>query len=383
MLFHLFYPLRAEFAFFNVFRYPSFRVIAAAVMAFFIVYYLIPWFIRWMRAAGVGQPIRDDGPESHLAKQGTPTMGGVIILCAVIVPALLLCNLKNYYVWTVTVVMVCFGLVGLADDLAKVRARNSKGVPGRLRLLLEFGIAGIALAVITMFYRFSTNFSLPFIKTQIFNPDLGVVYVGLGMLVIVGTANAVNLTDGLDGLAIGPSIVSSGTFLILAYGTGTVIAGFNIAEYLKIPHVPGVEELAVVCGALLGAGIGFLWYNANPAEIFMGDVGSLSIGGALGTMAVLTKMEILSMLINGLFLMETVSVIVQSGVYKYYRRTKGKEYADTHRVFRMAPIHHHFERVWAEDLGRPPKEVEPKVIVRLWLVAGLLSLAALGTLKLR
>jgi phospho-N-acetylmuramoyl-pentapeptide-transferase len=383
MLFHLFYPLRAKFAFFNVFRYPSFRVIAAAALAFFLVYYLTPWFIRRMRAAGVGQPIRGDGPQSHMVKQGTPTMGGVIILVAILVPSLLFCNLVNFYVWTVFAITFSFGLIGLADDLMKVRRRDSKGVPGKLRLGLELLIAGASIASLIVFFKFDTHFTLPFIKTSVFNPDLGWGYVLFAMLVVAGTANAVNLTDGLDGLAIGPTIISSGTFLVLAYGTGTIIAGFNIAEYLKIPHVPGVEELAVVCGAVVGAGIGFLWFNANPAEIFMGDVGSLALGGALGTIAVLTKMEVLSMVINGLFLMETVSVIVQSGVYKYHRRTRGKDYADTHRFFRMAPIHHHFERVWAEELGRDPKEVEPKVIVRLWLIAGLLSLAALGTLKLR
>jgi phospho-N-acetylmuramoyl-pentapeptide-transferase len=218
--------------------------------------------------------------------------------------------------------------------------------------------------VLIGFFGFNTHLSLPFIKAEIFNPDLGWLYPVIAMVVIVGTANAVNLTDGLDGLAIGPTIVSSLTFLILAYGAGTVIAGFNIAEYLKIPHIAGIEELAVFCGAMVGAGVGFLWFNAYPAEIFMGDVGSLSLGGALGTVAVLTKMEILSMIINGLFLAEAISVIVQVASYQ----TMGK------RVFRMAPLHHHYEKKgWAE----------PKVIVRFWIIAALLSLAALGTLKLR
>jgi phospho-N-acetylmuramoyl-pentapeptide-transferase len=364
MLFHLFYPLRAKFGFFNVFRYPSFRMIAAAVAAFFIVYFMIPWFIRRMTGAGIGQPIRDDGPQTHLVKSGTPTMGGLVILAAIIVPVLMLCDLRNYYVWTVVAITLAFGLIGLADDVAKIRGGSSRGIPGKLRLLLEFGISGAALVTLIAVFNFNTHLSVPFIKTEIFEPDLGWLYPFVAMVFIVGTANAVNLTDGLDGLAIGPTIVSAATFLFLAYGTGTIIAGFNIAEYLKIPHIAGVEELSVVCGAIAGAGIGFLWYNAYPAEIFMGDVGSLSIGGALGTIAVLTKMEVLSIIVNGLFVAEAISVIVQVASYQ----TTGK------RVFRMAPLHHHFEKKgWAE----------PKVIVRFWIIAGLLSLAAIGTLKIR
>jgi phospho-N-acetylmuramoyl-pentapeptide-transferase len=317
-----------------------------------------------MTKAGIGQQIREDGPETHFSKSGTPTMGGLVILCAVMVPVLLLCDLTNYYIWTVVIISTSFGLIGLVDDMMKVRDRSTKGVPGKVRILLEFGIAGAVVVALIMFFNFDTHLSMPFLKMGLFNLDLGILYVVFAMVVIVGTANAVNLTDGLDGLAIGPTIVSSGTFMILAYGAGTIIAGFNIAEYLKIPHIAGVEELAVVCGALMGAGIGFLWYNAYPAEIFMGDVGSLSIGGALGTLAVLTKMEVLSVIINGLFFAEAVSVIVQVVSFQ----TTGK------RVFRMAPLHHHFEKKgWAES----------KVIVRFWIISGLLALAALGTLKLR
>ena len=364
MLFHLFYPLRAKFAFFNVFRYPSFRTLLAAVLAFFIVYYTIPWFIRKMSVKGIGQPIRDDGPETHRVKSGTPTMGGIVILLAIVLPTLLVGNLLNYYLWIVISVTTLFGLIGLADDMTKVRGKSSKGIPGKLRLALEFLIAGSAIVCLMLCLNFDSSISVPFVKTIIFNPNLSWFYPVFAAVVIVGTANAVNLTDGLDGLAIGPSIISAMTFLLLAYGTGTVIHGFNIAEYLKIPHVPGVEELAVVCGALVGAGIGFLWYNSYPAEIFMGDVGSLSLGGALGTMAVLTKMEVLSILINGLFFVEAVSVILQVASFQ----TTGK------RIFRMAPIHHHFEKKgWAE----------PKVIVRFWIIAALLSVAAIATLKLR
>ena len=379
MLFELFFWLKDEFSPLNVFRYVSFRVVAAMLTSLLISFLLYPWFIRKLQSQQIGQVIRDDGPEAHFAKAGTPTMGGVLILFAVVISTLLWADLKNPYVGVVLGVTVCFAVVGFVDDFMKLRASNSDGLSGRMRLCVEFGI--VFLLMMVMFhseaFSYSTELYLPFVATDRFSLTLPLwVYVPFAMVVIVGTANAVNLTDGLDGFAIGPVIVASGTFLILAWSTATVlhyeeviegikvVHRFDVAEYLMIPKVEGVQELAIFCAAIVGASVGFLWYNAFPAQVFMGDVGSLSLGGALGTLAVVTKHELLATIIFGIFLVEALSVITQTVSYKL----TGK------RVFKMAPIHHHYEMK-----GWP----EPKIIVRFWIIAIMLSLVALMSLKLR
>jgi len=379
MLFHLFYNVLSEIdslSFLRVFRYTSTRLLAAAITSLLISFLLGPWFINRLRSGQVGQQIRDDGPESHQAKAGTPTMGGSLILFAFVVSTLLWCNLQNRFIWLVLVVTVGFGIVGFIDDYLKVAKKNTKGVPGKLRLAIEFAIAGAALS-----YLFLSNVmpadmrlavQLPF--TNFYEDPLVLpapVYIALASIVVVGTANAVNLTDGLDGLAIGPSIINAGTFMVFAYLAGTqttiLLAGHEpqtVAQYLHIAHIPGSSELAIFCAAVAGAGMGFLWYNTYPASVFMGDVGSLSLGGAIGMLAVLTKNELVLLLVGGLFVIEALSVIIQVGSYKTRRK----------RVFLMAPIHHHYElKGWQE----------PKIIVRFWLISILLALMALGTLKLR
>ena len=379
MLFELFFWLKDQWSPLNVFRYVSFRVVAAMLTSLVLSFFLYPWFIRKLQSQQIGQVIRDDGPESHLTKAGTPTMGGVLILFAVVVSTLLWADLKNPYVGVVLGVTVCFAVVGFIDDFMKLRAKTSAGLSGKMRLCVEFGI--VFLLMMVMFhsdaFSYSTELYLPFVATDRFSLTLPLwIYVPFAMVVIVGTANAVNLTDGLDGLAIGPVIVASGTFLVLAWSTATVlhheeiiegvkvVHRFDVAEYLMIPKVEGVQELSIFCAAIVGASVGFLWYNAFPAQVFMGDVGSLSLGAALGTLAVVTKHELLSTIIFGIFLVEALSVITQTMSYKL----TGK------RVFKMAPIHHHFEMK-----GWP----EPKIIVRFWIIAIMLSLIALMSLKLR
>ncbi len=379
MLFELFFWLKDQFGPLNVFRYVSFRTVAAMITALLLSLFLYPWFIRKLQMRQIGQVIRDDGPESHLSKAGTPTMGGVLILFAVVTSTLLWADLKNPYVGVVLAITVLFAVVGFFDDYMKLSGQSSAGLSGKIRLLVEFGIAGAAMLVMSHFsiFDYSTTLYLPFVSTEKFALHLPLwVYVPFALVVIVGTANAVNLTDGLDGLAIGPVIVAAGTFLILAYSSATVLGykevvngvavmhKFDLASYLMIPKVQGAQELAIFCASIIGAGIGFLWYNSFPAQVFMGDVGSLSLGGALGTLAVVTKHELLSTIIFGIFLVEAISVITQTTSYKL----TGK------RVFRMAPIHHHFEMK-----GWP----EPKIIVRFWIIAILLNLIALASLKLR
>jgi phospho-N-acetylmuramoyl-pentapeptide-transferase len=374
MLFHALWALREYVSAFRVVRYPSFRLIAAAITAMLISFLLYPWFIKRLQRMQIGQVVRHDGPQSHLSKTGTPTMGGSMILFALIVPTLLWCDLRNGLIWIVLTVTVGYGVVGFIDDYLKVSKKSSAGIPGRVKLLSQIAIAGGAVCVLFFFLDFSTEFYLPFLKNPV--ADLSWFYPIFAAFVIVGASNAVNLTDGLDGLAIGPVIISSATFLVLAYAAGTVLsappgasteappAAFNIAEYLKIPHVAGSGELAVFCGAMVGAGIGFLWFNTYPAQVFMGDVGSLPLGGALGALAVLTKNELLLVIVGGIFVLETLSVIAQVLSFKL----TGK------RVLRMAPIHHHYElKGWAE----------PKVIVRFWIISVILALLALATLKLR
>jgi phospho-N-acetylmuramoyl-pentapeptide-transferase len=359
MLFHLLYPLHEIYSFFNVFRYITFRTIYAAITALVICFVVGPWLIRKLHELQIGQTIREDGPDSHLAKKGTPTMGGILIIFAVTVSTLLWANLTVGFIWLVIMVTVGFGLIGFLDDYWKITRQDSRGMPGKVRLAGEIAIAAFVSVILYIMPGFSAQVTIPFFKTVL--PNLGWGYVLLSMFIIVGAANAVNLTDGLDGLAIGPAITCFMTYLLFAYFAGNI----KIAAYLQIPYVAGTGELSIFCGAIVGAGIGFLWYNTYPAQVFMGDVGSLSLGGALGTLAVLTKQEILLAIVGGIFVLETFSVIFQVGWFKI---SNGK------RIFRMAPLHHHFElQGWAE----------PKVIVRFWIISILLALVAISTLKLR
>jgi len=359
MLYHLLYPLHTVYSYFNVFRYITFRTIYATITALVICFLLGPWLIRKLQELKMGQVIRNDGPEAHLAKEGTPTMGGILIIFAVVVSTLLWANLTIDYVWLVLMVTLGYGLIGFADDYRKLTRQSSRGVPGKVRLAFEVAIALLFSVVLYAKPGFNSIIAIPFFKTAL--PDLGWGYVFLSTFIIVGAANAVNLTDGLDGLAIGPAITCFMTYLLFAYFAGN----YKIAAYLQIPGVAGVGELSIFCGAIVGAGIGFLWYNTYPAQVFMGDTGSLSLGGALGCMAIVTKQEILLAIVGGIFVLETFSVIFQVG---WFKLSHGK------RIFRMAPIHHHFElKGWAE----------PKVIVRFWIISILLALLAISTLKLR
>lgn len=362
MLFNLLYPLAEDYQIFNLFRYLTFRTGAAVMTALIISFIIGPPLIRWLRSKqGRGQPIRDDGPERHIvAKQGTPTMGGFMILLALSVSTLLWADLSNRFVWAVLLVTAGFGLIGFADDYLKVTRSNVRGLPGRLKLVLELVVAVAATLWIMSLQpdAMSTHLAVPFAKNLLI--DLGLFFVPFGVLVMVGSSNAVNLTDGLDGLAIGPVIIASAAFALIAYLTGNVV----FAGYLQLHAVPGAGELAIYCGAMVGAGLGFLWFNAPPAMVFMGDTGSLSLGGGLGAVAVVTKHELVLAVIGGLFVLETVSVIVQVASFKLTGR----------RVFRMAPLHHHFEQKgWAE----------PTIVIRFWIIAVILALVGLATLKLR
>ncbi len=362
MLFNLLYPLAEDFRIFNLFRYLTFRTGAAVMTALIISFILGPPLIRWLRSKqGKGQPIRDDGPERHIvAKQGTPTMGGFLILLALSVSTLLWADLSNRFVWAVLLVTAGFGLIGFVDDYLKVTQANVRGLSGKLKLALELVVAVLATIWIMSFQpdALSSHLAVPFVKGLLF--DLGLFFIPFAAVVIVGSSNAVNLTDGLDGLAIGPLIIAASAFALIAYLTGNVIFG----AYLQLHTVPGAGELAVYCGALVGAGLGFLWFNAPPAMVFMGDTGSLSLGGGLGAVAVVTKNEFVLAIIGGLFVLETVSVIVQVASFKMTGR----------RVFRMAPLHHHYEQKgWAE----------PTIVIRFWIIAVILALIGLATLKLR
>lgn len=359
MIYHLLYPLHTAFSSFNVFRYITFRTIYATITALIICFVIGPWLIRKLQSLQIGQQIREDGPQSHLSKKGTPTMGGILIIFAVVISTLLWANLTVDYVWLILLVTVGFGLIGFADDYRKLTGKNAKGVSKMARLTAEIAIALFVSIMLFIKPGFSSQVTIPFFKTVL--PDLGWMYVLLSTFIIVGAANAVNLTDGLDGLAIGPAAICFATYMLFAYFAGNV----KIANYLQIPYVAGTGELAVFCGALVGAALGFLWFNSYPAEVFMGDVGSLSLGGALGMIAIMTKQEILLVIVGGIFVIETISVIFQ---VSYFKLTSGK------RIFRMAPLHHHFElKGWAE----------PKVIVRFWVISILLALMAISTLKLR
>ena len=358
MLYHWLHGLSEDISVFNVFRYITFRTFISFLTAFFVCWWSAPYFIRFFLRRQVGQSIREDGPETHLKKAGTPTMGGVFVIFSIIVSALLWADLLNAYVLALLLVTVSFGLVGYIDDQLKISKKNSAGLSGRVRLFLEFLIAGSVVTALILWTDFPTTVTVPFFKNVVF--DLGYFYVVFAALVIVGCANAVNLTDGLDGLAIAPIIIASGTYLLLSYVAGHV----KIAEYLQIPHVAGSGELAPVAAMVVASGLGFLWFNSYPAQVFMGDIGSLGLGGFLGTMAVLTKNELLLLLIGGVFVAEALSVITQVVSFKL----TGK------RVFRMAPIHHHFELKGVD---------EPKLIVRFWIISILLAVLSLSTLKLR
>ncbi len=359
MLYHLLYPLRTVFGGFNVFRYITFRTIFAVLTALIISLAVGAWFIRRLKALQIGQTVREDGPQSHFSKNGTPTMGGLMIIFATLAATLLWSELNDPYIWMLVLVTVGFGFIGFYDDYLKVIKKHNKGLSGRAKLLGQIAVA--LLPAFWLYYSpgFNTTLTVPFFKQ--FQPDLGWFFIPFAIFVIVGTANAVNLTDGLDGLAIGPVTIAAAFYMIFCYLAGNA----KIAAYLQIPYVRGVGELSIFLGALVGAGVGFLWFNAYPAQVFMGDVGALALGGVLGTVALATKQEILLTIVGGLFVVEALSVIIQVGFFKV---SNGK------RVFRMAPLHHHFElKGWPE----------PKVIVRFWIIAIILGLVSLSALKLR
>lgn len=362
MLYEFLTHLSDDWIVFNLFNYITFRTGGALMTALIISLFSGPAIIRWLKSKqGAGQPIRTDGPQTHLAKQGTPTMGGIMIFIAVIISILLWCNLSNPFIWISLAVFIGYGAIGFIDDYLKLVKKNTAGLSGRSRLFLQFAIAGAASYAITIINQGSdlqTILTFPFFKDFVIN--LGFLYIPFCMLVTVGSANAVNLTDGLDGLAIGTIMITTACFGIITYLVGHAV----FADYLQLHFVKGVGELAIICGALIGAGLGFLWYNAPPAEVFMGDTGSLSMGGLLGIMAVMTKHEIVLAIIGGLFVVETLSVMLQVASFKL----RGK------RIFLMAPIHHHFEKK-----GWP----ETKVVVRFWIIALILALIGLSTLKLR
>ena len=352
--------LQQYMTFFNVFQYLTLRGILGVLTALMIAFIVGPIMIRKLSYHQIGQSVRDDGPQSHLSKAGTPTMGGALILVAISISTLLWADLTNRYVWVVLIVTLIFGAVGWVDDYRKVVQRNSRGLPAKWKYFWQ-SVAGLGAAIFlytTAQSPAETQLLIPFVK-NVYLP-LGPFYIVLTYFVIVGTSNAVNLTDGLDGLAILPTVMVGGALGVFAYATGHV----SFAEYLQIPYVKGTGELIVICGSLVGAGLGFLWFNTYPAQVFMGDVGALALGATLGVLAVITRQEIVLFIMGGVFVMETVSVILQVGSYKLTGR----------RIFRMAPIHHHFElKGWAE----------PKVIVRFWIITVILVLVGLASLKLR
>ncbi|MEG3639992.1 phospho-N-acetylmuramoyl-pentapeptide-transferase [Magnetococcus sp. PR-3] len=362
MFYHLLYPLHETWTVFNLFQYVTFRTIMAILTALLISFMLGPWLIRKLQSLqSTGQPIRQDGPERHIIeKAGTPTMGGTLILIAVLVATLLWAKLTNPYVWLTLLATFGFGAIGFWDDAVKLIHRNPKGVPGRTRFILQtLIVVGIALALkLHVNPEVFGKLAFPLFKDLVI--DLGMWFVPFAVIVVVGCGNAVNLTDGLDGLAIGPAMFTAAAFALISHAAGH----YNFANYLGIPFIPGASELAIFCGAMVGAALGFLWFNTYPAQVFMGDVGALALGAALGSVALMTQHEIVLAIIGGVFVIETLSVIIQVASFKLI----GK------RVFRMAPLHHHFElKGWAE----------PKIIVRFWIISIILALIGLATLKVR
>lgn len=358
MLYHLFYSLRESYPWLEVFHSLTFRAGLSFLTSFALVLFVQPIFIRWLQDRGVkGQPIRDDGPKAHEVKRGTPTMGGMVIVGAVATSTLLFCDLANLKVWIALIVMLGFAWLGFVDDWRKITKQNSKGLSERGKLIFQFGIGGV-VALVLVFTNFSTALTIPFLRDYTV-AMYAVVFIVFVAFVITATSNAVNFTDGLDGLAIGPVMTVAATYAVFAYTTGNV----EYAKYLGIHYEPGAGDLAIILSGMLAAGLGFLWYNTFPAEIFMGDTGSMALGGTLGTIAVLVKQELILVVAGGIFVMEALSVIIQR---YYYKMTKK-------RVFRMAPIHHHFELLgWAE----------PKIIVRFWIISIVLAVISLSSLKL-
>ncbi|HZS25618.1 MAG TPA: phospho-N-acetylmuramoyl-pentapeptide-transferase [Candidatus Angelobacter sp.] len=377
MLYWLLYQrLFVHFPPFRIFRYVTFRTAFASLTALFMGLIVGPAIIRQLRDFQIGQYIREEGPKAHQKKAGTPTMGGVLITIAIVVPTLLWADLSNTYIWLAVFSTLAFGAIGFADDYIKVVKKRNLGLTGRMKLVLQFlaaGLVGVTLVTLTATRQYSTHLMVPFLKQ--FRPDLVIEglrhyphiwwlaftpFVVFVMLVLVGSSNAVNLTDGLDGLAIGCTVIAAGALTVLTYLSGHAV----FAEYLELQKMPAVAEVTVFCGAMVGSSIGFLWYNAHPAEIFMGDVGSLALGGAIGTVAIIIKQELLLPFIGGIFVLEALSVIIQVVSYKLRKK----------RIFKMAPIHHHFELMgWSES----------KIIIRFWILALIFALFALTTLKLR
>jgi phospho-N-acetylmuramoyl-pentapeptide-transferase len=375
VIYYFLYPLseNESLSFLNVLRYVPFRVLAATMTAMLLTFGLTPWFIRRLQQRQIGQVVRNDGPETHFSKAGTPTMGGSLILLALIGATVLWVDPRNTMVWVVTAITALYGAIGYADDALKIKHKHTGGLPMRWKLLLQFPIA-IGVCIYLWYGEgglpgdwvvLRDRLAVPFVAFEKHPMQLpSWAYVAFASVVIVGTSNAVNLTDGLDGLAIGPVMINAGTYMILSYLAGVTIFGYDVARYLDIPSIGSASELAIYCGAMIGAGVGFLWYNTYPAQVFMGDVGALALGGGLGGIAVATKNELLSVLLGGIFVVEAVSVIGQVAAYRLF----GK------RIFLMAPIHHHFEKMgWAE----------PKVIVRFWIISIMLAIASLSSLKLR
>lgn len=379
MFFHLMVELREQFSPLNVFRYTSFRVVLAMATALLATMALYPWFIRQLQSRQIGQVIREEMDDHHQSKKNTPTMGGILLIFAALTSTLMWSDLTNHLVWVAVGVTLAYATIGFIDDTMKLGKRGSKGLSEKGKLVAQFGVAALAIGALlfNQSSQFGPELYLPFVSTERLALTLpGWLYLAFTLFVVVGSSNAVNLTDGLDGLAIGPVCVAALTFGVLAYlsattltwpvevGAETVWTTFDFAEYLKIPSVNGAQELAVFCSAIVGAGLGFLWFNAFPAQVFMGDVGSLALGGALGTVAVLTKNELLSVIVLGLFVVEALSVLIQ----RYYFKMTGK------RVFLMAPIHHHYEKKnWSES----------QIVIRFWIISILLALAAVASLKLR
>jgi phospho-N-acetylmuramoyl-pentapeptide-transferase len=361
MLYNLFAPFAEDFLFFNLFRYLTFRTGCAVMTSLVLCFIIGPRMIRWLKSKQAeGQPIRTDGPETHFKKAGTPTMGGLMILISVTISTLLWSDLKNPFMWYALIVMIGFGGIGFMDDYLKLTKKNTKGLPGKVKLLIQFVIGtAVTLGIMhSLPADISTHVAIPFFKHFFIN--LSWLFIPWALVVMIGASNAVNLTDGLDGLAIVPVAIVASCFGLITY----LVGNYTFSNYLQIPFVPGTGELAILCGALVGASMGFLWFNAPPAMVFMGDTGSLAMGGVLGAIAVMTKHELVLAIIGGLFVLETVSVIVQVMSFKL----TGK------RVFKMAPLHHHYEKKgWAEST----------VVIRFWIIAMILALIGLSTLKLR